>query len=92
MHIHLFQVSGLTPISSKYFANNYGADGAHAGTLITGDYFCITALNIIRIYILLCIQEMHNRGTPTKAITNTVGVCCSQCVCQCLTLPAVESK
>lgn len=59
---------GLTSISRNYFANNLGADGTDAGVQITGDYFCIAALNIIRIYISLCIREMHNGGTPQRQL------------------------
>lgn len=41
MKIHLFQMSSLTLISRKYFANNHGADGADARMLITGRYFFV---------------------------------------------------
>ncbi len=64
----LYEGDAHTSVSSEYFANNNGADGAHAGMLITGDYFCFAALNIIRICILLCIKKMHNRGTPQRQL------------------------
>lgn len=75
--MHMFQANDSTSISWEYFADSHKADGAHAGMLITGDYFCVVESNTSGIYILLCIHEMLKRRNPVKVHTQLItGVCC----------------